>query len=135
MIGIDTNILVRLLTDDDPAQAEAVRRLLTPLDTVAESVVNNDIVLVETLWTLHRLYGFDRQTQLDVLNQLLSALTFRFENRDLVTQAVRLFAHSSADFSDCLIATKNTGMGCEYTATFDQAMGKLKGVELLKQRS
>ena len=63
MIGIDTNILVRLLTDDDPAQAEAVRRLLTPLDTVAESVVINDIVLVETLWTLHRLYGFDRQTQ------------------------------------------------------------------------
>lgn len=133
MIGIDTNILVRLLTDDDPAQAGAVRRLLTPLDAVAESVVINDIVLVETLWTLHRLYGFDRQTQLDVLNRLLSALTFRFENRDLVTQAVRLFAHSNADFSDCLIAAKNTGMGCEYTATFDQAMGKLKGVELLNQ--
>ena len=69
MIGIDTNILVRLLTDDDPVQAEAVRCLLTPLDKVAESVVINNIVLVETLWTLHRLYGFDRQTQLDVLNQ------------------------------------------------------------------
>lgn len=132
MIGIDTNILVRLLTDDDPVQAEAVRRLLMPLDTVAESVVINDIVLVETLWTLHRLYGFDRQTQLDVLNRLLSTITFRFENRDLVTQAVRLFASSNADFSDCLIATKNSGMGCEYTATFDQGMGKLKGVELLK---
>jgi predicted nucleic-acid-binding protein len=132
MIGIDTNVLVRLLAGDDPQQTRAVHRLLAPLDMVAESVFINDIVLVETLWVLHRLYGYDRATQADVLEHLLSALTFRFEDRDVLTRAARLFAESSADFSDCLIATKNVSLGCDHTATFDQAMGKLKGVQLLR---
>jgi len=131
MIGIDTNVLVRLLTQDDPVQAEAAHRRLGPLDAVAESVLLNDIVLVETLWVLRRLYGHDRQTQIDVLGHLLSALTFCFENRDVVTQAARHFADSTADFSDCLIAAKNASLGCDVTATFDHAMAKLPGVELL----
>lgn len=132
MIGIDTNVLLRLLTEDDLAQAAAVRRLLEPLDAVAESVLINDIVLVETLWTLRRLYGFDRTDQAEVLGQLLSALTFRFEDRQVLSQALALFTHSAADFSDCLIAAKNTQWGCESTATFDRSMAALAGVALVK---
>lgn len=132
MIGIDTNVLLRLLTEDDPAQAAAVRRLLEPLDAVAESVLINDIVLVETLWTLRRLYGFDRAGQAELLGQLLSALTFRFEDRRVLSQALALFTDSSADFSDCLIAAKNTQWGCASTATFDHAMASLAGVALIK---
>jgi predicted nucleic-acid-binding protein len=132
VIGIDTNVLLRLLTEDDAAQAAAVRRLLAPLDAVAESVLINDIVLVETLWTLRRLYGFDRAGQAEVLGHLLSALTFGFEDREVLSQALTLFIESSADFSDCLIAAKNTRWGCESTATFDRSMASLAGVALLK---
>lgn len=131
MIGIDTNVLVRLLTQDDQAQADAVQRRLAPLDAVAESVLINDIVVVETLWVLRRLYGYDRRTLVEVLGHLLSALTFRFESREVVSQAARHFADSTADFSDCLIAAKNASLGCEVTATFDHAMAKLPSVELL----
>lgn len=132
MIGIDTNVLLRLLTEDDATQAAVVQRLLAPLDAVPESVLINDIVLVETLWTLRRLYGYDREGQVEVLGHLLSALTFRFENRDVLSRAARLFAESSADFSDCLIAAKNIRFGCESTATFDRSMASLAGVALLK---
>ncbi len=132
MIGIDTNVLLRLLTEDDAAQAATVQRLLAPLDAVPESVLINDIVLVETLWTLRRLYGFDRAGQAEVLGHLLSALTFRFEDRDVLSQALKAFTGSSADFSDCLIAAKNTRWGCESTATFDRVMGTLAGVAMLK---
>ena len=130
-IGIDTNVLVRLLTGDDPAQEAVVHRLLAPYDSIAESVVINDIVLVETIWTLKRLYSFDRVALIDVLDSLLSANTFRFEHRDLVTAAVRLFIDGSADFSDCLIVIRNALLGCETTATFDQGVNGLPGVNLL----
>ncbi len=132
MIGIDTNVLLRLLTEDDAAQAAAVQRLLAPLDAEPESVLINDIVLVETLWTLRRLYGFDRAGQAEVLGHLLSALTFRFEDREVLSQALKTFTGTSADFSDCLIAAKNTRWGCESTATFDRSMAPLAGVSLLK---
>lgn len=132
MIGIDTNVLLRLLTEDDAAQAAAVQRLLAPLDAVPEAVLINDIVLVETLWTLRHLYGFDRAGQADVLGHLLSAVTFRFEDREVLSHALKAFTESPADFSDCLIAAKNTCWGCESTATFDRSMASLAGVTVLK---
>ncbi len=132
MVGVDTNILLRLLTEDDAAQAAAVRRWLAPRDAQAESVLINDIVLVELVWTLRRLYGYERDTLASVLGHLLSALTFAFEDRDSVSQALRLFEGSAADFSDCLIAAKNLRLGCDATATFDRAMAPLAGVKLLK---
>lgn len=131
MIGLDTNALLRLLTDDDAAQAQLVRNRLAALDATPESVLLNNVVLVETLWTLRRLYGFERSELQDLMEQLLSASTFCFENRQVVAQASKLFQSSTADFSDCLIAAQNAALGCESTVTFDKAMTGLPGVELL----
>lgn len=135
MIGLDTNALIRLLTEDDAAQAASVRKRLAPLDAVAESVLLNNVVLVETLWTLRRVYGFERTTLRDLLEQLLSARTFCFEDRTTITQATALFANSAADFSDCLIATQNAKLGCDCTVTFDKAMSALPKVEVLRVKS
>jgi len=135
VIGLDTNALIRLLTEDDAAQAASVRKRLAPLDAVAESVLLNNVVLVETLWTLRRIYRFERAALRDLLEQLLSARTFCFEDRTTVAQAVALFASSAADFSDCLIATQNARLGCDCTVTFDKAMGTLPQVELLRAKS
>ena len=92
----------------------------------------NNIVLVETLWTLRRLYGLERRELQSLLEQLLSASTFCFENRQVVAQASALFQSSVADFSDCLIAAQNAALGCEATVTFDKAMVGLPGVEVLR---
>lgn len=131
MIGLDTNALIRLLTQDDPAQAARVAQRLEPFDTLPESVLLNNIVLVETLWTLRRVYGFDRKAMQDLLGQLLSAQTFCFENREVTSQAAALFSSTAADFSDCLIAVQNAQLGCDLTLSFDKAMAKLPLVEVL----
>jgi predicted nucleic-acid-binding protein len=135
VIGLDTNALIRLLTEDDAAQAAAVRKRLAALDAVAESVLLNNMVLVETLWTLRKLYGFERAALLGLLEKLLSASTFCFEDRATVSQAVALFTSGAADFSDCLIATQNARLGCDATVTFDKAMGTLPRVELLRAKA
>ena len=132
MIALDTNALLRLLTEDDAAQATLVRKRLARLDATPESVMLNNTVLVETIWTLRRLYNFERSELQNLLEQLLSASTFCFENREVVTQASALFQSSAADFSDCLIVAQNSALGCEATVTFDKAMGSLPGVELLR---
>ena len=132
MIGLDTNALLRLLTEDDAAQAAVVRKRLAALDAKPESVMLNNTVLVETIWTLRRLYNFERGELQNLLEQLLSASTFCFENREVVAQASALFQSSSADFSDCLIVAQNMALGCETTVTFDKAMGGLLGVELMQ---
>lgn len=134
MIGLDTNALLRLLTDDDAMQAALVRKRLAPLDAMPESVMLNNVVLVETLWTLRRAYGFERSALQNLMEQLLSVSTFCFENRQVLTQASALFQSTTADFSDCLIAARNSALGCEATVTFDKAMLGLPGVELLGMR-
>ena len=131
MIGLDTNALIRLLTQDDPVRAARVAQRLEPFDKLPESVLLNNVVLIETVWTLRRVYGFDRQAMQELLAQLLSAQTFGFENRDVVSQATALFNSTSADFSDCLIAAQNAHLGCTLTLTFDKAMSKLPLVDVL----
>lgn len=134
MIGLDTNALIRLLTEDDAAQAAVLRQRLEPLDATPESMLLNNVVLVETLWTLRRVYGFDRATLVDLMGQLLSAHTFSFEDRNTIAQAAAQFASSTADFSDCLIAIQNARLGCEVTLTFDKGMRGLPQVELLSAK-
>ena len=131
MIGRDTNALIRLLTQDDAPQAAAVRKRLAPLDAVADAVLLNNMVLVETLWTLRRVYGFGKPDLAALLGQLLSATTFCFEDRPAITRAVALFTAGPADFSDCLIAVQNARLGCSTTVTFDKGMQGLPQVELL----
>jgi predicted nucleic-acid-binding protein len=131
MIGLDTNALIRLLTQDDPAQAAALRTRLEPLDATPESMLLNNVVLVETIWTLRRVYGFERVTLVDLMGQLLSAHSFRFEDRSTIVQAAALFQSSAADFSDCLIAVQNARLGCETTLTFDKGMRNLPQIEWL----
>lgn len=137
MIGLDTNALLRLLTEDDAAQAALVRKRLARLDSVAESVLLNNVVLVETLWTLRRLYGFERAQLQDLLGQLLSASTFCFEDRATVSRAADLYCDASnraTDFSDCLIAALNARLGCDATVTFDKGMSALPKVEVLRSK-
>ena len=97
MIGLDTNALLRLLTEDDPAQAAQVRKRLAALDTVPESVLLNNVVLVETLWTLRRLYGFERAQLQDLLGKLLSASTFCFEDRATVINIAKQRCKNESD--------------------------------------
>jgi predicted nucleic-acid-binding protein len=132
VIGLDTNALLRLLTDDDATQAALVRKRLAALDAVPESVLLNNVVLVETLWTLRRLYKFEHSELQSLLDHLLSASTFCFENREVVAQASALFEAGGADFSDCLIVAQNNMLDCEATVTFDKAMASLPRVELLR---
>jgi len=126
MKGIDTNVLVRLLVADDPAQAERARAYVTEH---APCWINR-VVLCETVWVLERLYGHSRSRIGGALRQILDTRQFEIEDADAVQVGISA-VEEGHDFADVVIAATNQAYGCEATATFDRRASRLEGFEAL----
>ena len=125
MKGVDTNVLVRYITKDDPAQERAASRFLDSARARAEPIFVNVIVLCELVWVLGRTYEYSRAEVAAVIGQVLTTEQIVVEDADLAWLALSDFRGSKADFADCLIGRKNLRLGCAATVTFD---GRLKGL-------
>jgi predicted nucleic-acid-binding protein len=132
MIGIDTNVLLRLLVRDDDAQVRAAERFIATHCSPDDPGFVSLVVVVETAWALRRLYLYDRAQIATALQSLLSVAELEIESAAEVRSAVADFATSAAGLVDCLVARTNVAAGCEYTITFDRKAAKLPGCELLK---
>jgi predicted nucleic-acid-binding protein len=131
MIGIDTNILLRLWLNDDPAQNDLIDSLLAEHGSTPASLLVTDVVLAESIWTLRSAFAQDKAAQLIAVRSLLNEIAFAFEDRDAVERAVSLFEQGTCGFSDCLVVAKHAQRSCDFTATFDRGMHKLPGVKVL----
>ena len=120
MIALDTSVLIRFITEDDPRQAAASRALL---DALGETFFASDVVLVELVWTLRRLYHFSRDETATVLQSLLDRTDFVVEDRQETQRAVRNMARGR-DFADALILSKARTKGCSRLATFDEELAE-----------
>jgi len=125
VIGLDSNVLVRYLTQDDPLQSKKANQLIERTLDMRESLYLNHIVLCEVSWVLGRSYKYTAGQIVDVVEQILSAAQFEFENKELLWRALATFRDSGADFADCLVGAKNSEAGCGKTLTFDQRAARL----------
>lgn len=130
MIGLDTNILLRLWLNDDPVQNRRIDALLAEHGSVPGSLLVTDVVLVEAVWTLRSAFSQDKTAQLTAVRSLLDEPAFAFEDRDAIGRAATLFEGASCGFADCLAVAKHAHHGCDFTATFDRGMRKLPGVRM-----
>jgi predicted nucleic-acid-binding protein len=131
VIASDTNVLLRLLVGDDPAQATKARRLFDRADAENKAVWVADTVLVEMVWTLARTYSRERTDIVTALRALSSHATVVLESAAAVRDAIDAFERGRADFADCLLAMKAQSAGCDEVATFDRGMRGLPAVRLL----
>jgi predicted nucleic-acid-binding protein len=127
MIGLDTNILVRLLVQDDPAQTERARRFIDENCTPESPGFINCVVLVELVWVLESVYRFSRSEIAAAIESILAGRDRIVEHHEDVRGALNEFRSSSIDFTDAIIGRVNLAHGCEATATFDRKAAKLKG--------
>lgn len=130
MIGVDTNVLVRFLVQDDPDQAKAAATLFAGLTEEAPGFLCRE-VLVELVWVLERAYGLSRPDIARALDSLLEARELVVEAADRVAIAVDRYRKGGAGFSDQMIALAGQGAGCQATVTFDRQAGALPGMRLL----
>jgi predicted nucleic-acid-binding protein len=131
MIGIDTNVLLRLWLNDVPAQNKRIDALLAEHGGTPGSLLVTDVVLVEAVWTLRSAFDQDKAAQLLAIRSLLDEMAFAFEDRASVNEAADMFERGRCGFSDCLVVAKHSRHGCGFTATFDRGMRRLPGVKML----
>jgi predicted nucleic-acid-binding protein len=127
MLGVDTNVLVRYLTRDDKTQYEKARRLIDREVAKGEPVLVSLLVLLETEWVLRSRYEMAKSEIVTTFSALLDTTDLTFEDEPSVETAVYCWKDSAADFSDCLIESRNRRLGCRATATFDGRALKLAG--------
>jgi len=127
MTGIDTNVLVRYLTRDDPDQYRAAKTFLESSCTQEDPGYVGEIALCEVVWVLTGAYDATKSEVVDVIDQLLRTRQLQIGHRDSVREALEAYRRSDADFADCLLGALNEAAGCRETVTFDRAAGGLDG--------
>ncbi len=119
MIGIDTNVLLRLFTTENPEQTAAAIKLMDGCGPSSIRVAN--IVMAELVWTLlGRKYRLEKNRVVEIVEELLRREELVFENRSAVMMALRWFDGGKADFGDYLIAALNEEASASPTFTFDR---------------
>lgn len=131
MIALDTNVLVRLVTRDNEAQALRAKAVFDAHGEEYGGLFVSDIVLAELCWTLSRSYELERADIARTVRALLDNSGIAFESPLAVRNALNSFETTTADFQNCLIVAKASYAGCSHTLTFDQRMKPLPGVQLL----
>jgi predicted nucleic-acid-binding protein len=126
MIAVDTNILIRYITNDDKEQSILAAKLLDSYVGQEKSIFINNVVLCELIWVLTRGYKYPKEQIIKTLKLLLSSIEFEFESHELAFLAVIEYETADADFSDILIGLTNHNIGCSATYSFDQRALKSK---------
>ena len=120
MIGIDTNVLVRYIVQDDSGQAKAATDFLETFCTLEQPGRICLVVLCELVWVLTRAYRYERDTVCQVVEQLLMAAELEVEQSSMAWRALRGYRVGPAEFADYIIAHLNESADVEYTITFDR---------------
>ena len=121
MIAIDTNILVRYITQDDLQQAEATENLLATYNNKPQSIFINNIVLCEFVWVLEKGYKYTQQQISSTIRIILSTEEFAFEYHNVLWLALEEYELKNTDFSDSLISKLNHNLGYKQTFSFDKS--------------
>ena len=122
MIGLDTNVLVRYLTLDDPDQGARASEVIDRAARDGTALFVSAVVLCELVWVLERAYGYRRVEVAGALEGVLRAAQFRFADPGLLWRAMADYRDGRADFADHVIGRQGTAAGCEATVTFDAAL-------------
>jgi predicted nucleic-acid-binding protein len=122
--GLDTNVVVRYLTQDDRAQSRKANAIIDAALAGGDRVHLDTVVLCELVWVLRSAYRYDRKTVADVLGKLVEAAQISVDDRDRLLDAVGRYGRGTGDFADYVLALRNRAAGCDTTLTFDRAHRK-----------
>jgi predicted nucleic-acid-binding protein len=131
MIGLDTNVLVRLVVGDDLEQAKRAKSFIERHCTPDSPGFINCVVLAELVWVLDVSYGYGRPEIAGVVEGLLAGDDRIVEHHDLVRASLEDYRTGRMNFAEALIGSINREQGCETTATFDRKAAKLDGFTLV----
>lgn len=131
VIGLDTNVLVRYIMQDDALQSPKATKTIDALDGVQSFGYVTLVAVIELVWVLSTSYELTRAQVAKVLDSLIRAKQLKTESADQVIRALRVFKAGKSDFADCLIERSANSAECEKTITFDVNASKHAGMTLI----
>ena len=131
MIGLDTNVLVRYIMQDDAKQAKLATKLVEALTEQAPGFISL-VTIVELSWVLESAFGLSRSQIVAVVQRLMAVDVFKLDRVSVVAAAVRAYGEGKADIADYLIERSCAHFGCTRTMTFDKTAAKSSGMVLIQ---
>jgi predicted nucleic-acid-binding protein len=131
MTGLDTNILVRYFTQDDPIQSKKANEIIERRLTEDEPGFVSVVTIVETVWVLSRVYDLSNLEIAAAVEGMLQSDTLVIQNEQEVFTAVAALKAGRGSFADALVSALGTWAGCGSTLTFDSKAGRLDGFEVI----
>jgi predicted nucleic-acid-binding protein len=128
VIGLDTNVLIRYATLDDPSQAAIAEQVIESLSPENPGYVSQ-IALVESVWVLRRLFDADDASISVFVERLLGSRDLVVENSDAARRAL-LETRGGLEFTDAVLAQAGLAAGCDHTVTFDKRAARVEGMRL-----
>ncbi len=131
MIGLDTNVVVRYIAQDDAVQSAKATQLIESLSAENPGFITL-VSIVELVWVMQGCYKATKTECMTILQTLLHTRELILENAEIVAMATQKYAASNADFADCLIERSASYAKCTCTMTFDINAVKSVGMLLVE---
>ena len=132
MIGLDTNILVRFLTLDDPHQSEMVKKSFLRYQKEKELLYVSNVVILELLYVLESVYNYEREDIVNAIQSLLKIHIIKFENDNVLSEFIMISKKVQIELADLFVGLISKHAGCKTTITFDKKTLKSDYFTLLK---
>jgi predicted nucleic-acid-binding protein len=131
MIGLDTNVVVRYLAQDDPIQSAKATQIFERRLTEQVPGFISLVTMVETVWVLDTVYGLTAREIAQAVERMLQADTLLIQNEQEVFTAVVSLKSGRGSFADALVGALGAWAGCGSTLTFDRKAGRIQGFEVV----
>ena len=131
MKGLDTNVLIRYLVQDDPQQTRKAVGSIEQTTHSGEKLLLNLVVMCETVWVLESAYERTKSEIVAALRKILSTKQFAFQEKEILWRSLDEYAALPVDFADTVIGALNVKHGCSTTFTFDRSLRRLRGMTVL----
>jgi predicted nucleic-acid-binding protein len=133
MIGLDTNVLVRYLAQDDPVQSPIATQIIEDRLTEEHPGFISLVTMAETVWVLDRSYGLSAAEIAAAVERILQIDTLSVQNEQEVFNAMVALKTGAGSFSDGLIGALGRRAGCAVTLTFDKRATRLQDFQLASE--
>lgn len=131
MIGLDTNVLVRYIAQDDVVQSPLATKYIESFIKKDEYLMVNHLVICELIWVMKKCYDSSKNVIIKVIETILSTDIFEIPNSQVIRQSLKDYKKGNADFADYVVGRINKANGCEQTITFDKKASSSDTFKLL----
>ena len=131
MIGLDTNVVVRYLAQDDPVQSPKATLIFERRLTEQEPGFISLVTMVEAVWVLDTVYGLAAREIAQAVERMLQADTLVIQNEQEVFTAMVALKSGRGSFADALVGALGAWAGCGSTLTFERKAGRIQGFEVV----